>query len=88
MEVRLPAHLVDIGNRTYRFKMSPATTHAPHDDTDLLIPDATDGRPQQTTRRRILVRANGLVIGGGLAVGDVYARTHGPDRHSPTRPRD
>lgn len=68
--VRLEAHLVEIENGTYRFNTPVTAARTPHDDVERPGPDETVDRLGQATRRRMLVRANGLVIGRGLTVGD------------------
>lgn len=58
--------------------MLSTAAHSSRDDADRPPPDEAADRPGQATRRRMLIRTAGLVIGGGLALAGGYAWTHGP----------
>lgn len=58
--------------------MLSTAAHSPRDDEDRPPPDEAADRPGQATRRRMLIRTAGLVIGGGLAIAGGYAWMHGP----------
>lgn len=58
--------------------MLSTAAHSPRDDEDRPPPDKAADRPGQATRRRMLIRTAGLVIGGGLAIAGGYVWTHGP----------